>query len=51
MINIQDVDACGERFAYGEILAVIDDGEDGGMFVEIKWFLKPKEVQAMRKRR
>lgn len=49
--NEQEEDKAGELFSYGQILAVFDDGFGDGVFVEVRWFQKPQELNAMRKKK
>ncbi len=45
------MDVTGENIAYGEVLAVLDDGFEQGVFVEVRWLLQPKEISLMRRKK
>ena len=48
---VQEADACGDLFSYGQVLAIYDDGYGEGIFIELRWFSKPKEISVMKKKK
>jgi hypothetical protein len=50
-VMFQEADEGGDLEAYAEVLAILDDGFGEGMHVEVRWFLRPREVLAFRRKR
>jgi hypothetical protein len=49
---LKEPDAAGDMFALAQILAIFDDcRNDEGVQVEVRWFLKPQEVDILRKKK
>jgi len=49
-VNLDEPDEAGEMFAFAQVLAFYED-DSQFMFAEVRWFAKPEEVCAIRKKR
>ena len=52
IIITQEPDDAGEMFAFGQILAIFEDTNNNeGVEIETRWFLKPAEVDLIKKKK
>mmetsp|Transcript_8442 Transcript_8442/g.12582 ORF Transcript_8442/g.12582 Transcript_8442/m.12582 type:complete len:471 (+) Transcript_8442:76-1488(+) len=51
-IRLEEPDDAGEMFAFGQILAIFEDTNNNeGVEIETRWFLKPAEVDLIKKKK